>query len=234
MNQSKTNLGHLIIIPTPIGNLQDITLRALDYLKRVDLIYAEDTRQTIKLLKYYNIQRPLKSYHQYNEHLIKQQIIERLKNGELIGLVSDAGTPAISDPGYLIVRECIRNNIEIECLPGPTALIPAIVLSGFPCDKFIFEGFLPHKKGRKSRIETIAKYDTTVILYESPHRILRTLKEFYEIMGNTKAVCVCREISKIHETIIRGSFEEVINVLERTQIKGEIVLIIGSKETFLL
>lgn len=228
MNSSKTSAGKLIIIPTPIGNLSDITLRALEYLKKVDIVFAEDTRQTSKLFKHYQIQTPLRSYHQYNEHHVKNQIIERILNGEQVGLVSDAGTPGISDPGFLIVRECVQKNIEVECLPGPTALVPAIVQSGFSCERFVFEGFLPHKKGRKTRLSKIANHDMTTVLYESPHRIIKTLQELGEVLGNDRQVCICKEISKVHETTIRGTIEEVINLLGNKPIKGEIVLIIGS------
>jgi|YNPMSStandDraft_1061717.scaffolds.fasta_scaffold01499_6 16S rRNA (cytidine1402-2'-O)-methyltransferase len=227
MNISKTSNGKLYVIPTPIGNLGDITIRALEIFKTVDYVLAEDTRQTIKILKHYNIKTTLKSYHQYNEHFIKQHIINELLNGKQIGLVSDAGTPGISDPGYLIIKECILNNIPVECLPGATAIIPAIVLSGFPSDRFIFEGFLPHKKGRKKRIEEISKNSVTTILYESPHRILKTLIELHSVIGDKKPICLCKEISKIHETIVRGTFTEVINYVKQRPIKGEIVLVIG-------
>jgi len=230
MNSKKTcnNVGKLFIVPTPIGNLEDITLRAIRILKEVDLILAEDTRQTIKLLQHYDIKTPLKSYHQYNEHYIFEKIISDLKSGQIIALVSDAGTPAISDPGFLIVREAIQNQIKVECLPGATALIPALVDSGFPCDRFIFEGFLPHKKGRKKKIEEIAQYDKTCVLYESPFRLLKTLEELHVHINNKKQVCVCREISKLHESIVRGSFDDVINYFKTTSIKGEIVIVISA------
>jgi len=230
MNSKKTNnnIGKLFIVPTPIGNLEDITLRALRILKEVDFILAEDTRQTIKLLQHYNIKTPLKAYHQYNEHHVLNKIIDDIKSGKIIALVSDAGTPAISDPGFLIVREAIHNQIEVECLPGATALIPAVVSSGFPCDRFIFEGFLPHKKGRKKKIEEIAQYNKTCIIYESPFRLLKTLEELNSHINNTKQVCVCREISKLHESIIRGSFKEVIDYFKTTPIKGEIVIVIST------
>lgn len=228
MDKSNTLLGKLFIIPTPIGNLADITIRALETLKTVDYILAEDTRHTMKLLKHYGISTSLKSYHKFNEHKIKQHIINDLINGKHVGLVSDAGTPGISDPGYLIIRECILNNISIECLPGPTALIPAIVLSGFPSDKFVFEGFLPHKKGRKKLIEQIASNTMTTVLYESPHRILKTLTDLHELIGNDKSVCLCKELTKIHETVIRGTFSELINYVKQRTIKGEIVIIIGT------
>lgn len=230
MNSKKntSRLGKLIIVPTPIGNMEDITLRALRILKEADYILAEDTRQTSKLFQHYNIKTPLKSYHQYNEHFIKDRIISDLANGKNIALVSDAGTPGISDPGYLIIRECIYNAILIECLPGPTALIPALVDSGFPCERFIFEGFLPHKKGRKKRLQEIANYKVTCVLYESPFRLLKTLEELSLIIGNKKNVCVCKELSKIHETIVRGTFDEVLSYFKSTTVKGEIVIVIGT------
>jgi len=219
----------LYIIPTPIGNLEDITYRSIRILNEVDLILAEDTRVSHKLLSKYEILTPLESFHSHNEHHKLASIIEKLKNGLHIGIISDAGTPGISDPGFLIVRECVKNGIELTCLPGPTALIPAMVMSGIPCDKFHFEGFLPHKKGKQTRIEYLLKLQTPFVLYESPHRLIKTLKKIYEIGGQNRAVCVCREISKIHEENIRGTMSEVIANLEaRSSIKGEIVIIIGS------
>jgi len=221
--------GKLYIVPTPIGNMEDITYKAIRILNEVDYILAEDTRQTLKLLQHYHLNKSLKSYHQYNEHQINEKIITDIHNGLTIALVSDAGTPGISDAGYLIVRDCIQNKITVECLPGATALIPAVVASGFPCDKFVFEGFLPHKKGRKKRMEEIAMQNITVILYESPYRLLKTLEEFKQIIGNSKQVCICRELTKIHETIIRGTFEQVISHFKKNSPKGEIVIIIGTK-----
>jgi 16S rRNA (cytidine1402-2'-O)-methyltransferase len=226
MNKTKTFEGRLFIVPTPIGNLKDITIRALEVLKTVDYILAEDTRNTIKLLKHYQIKKTLKSYHKFNEHNINENIISDLRSGKNIALVSDAGTPGISDPGYLIIKKCIEENINIECLPGPTALIPALVISGFPADRFIFEGFLPHKKGRKKRLEEISKYDITTILYESPHRLLKTLTELKQYIDNKK-ICICRELTKVYETIIRGNIEEVINYFNNKPIKGEIVIVIS-------
>lgn len=230
MNSKKdfTPMGKLFLVPTPIGNMEDVTLRALRILNEADYVLAEDTRQTAKLFQHYDIKTPLKSYHQYNEHFIKDRIIGDLSNGKKIALVSDAGTPAISDPGYLIARECIYNAIPIECLPGATALIPALVDSGFPCDRFIFEGFLPHKKGRKKRLQEIADYNMTCVLYESPFRLLKTLEELSLMIGNKKRVCVCRELSKIHESIVRGTFDEVISYFKSTTVKGEIVIVIGT------
>jgi 16S rRNA (cytidine1402-2'-O)-methyltransferase len=228
MDDKKITNGKLFIVPTPIGNMEDITFRAIKVLKESDYVLAEDTRQTIKLFKHYELNSSLKSYHQFNEHQIKDKIIADLQHGFTIALVSDAGTPGISDPGFLIVRACVQNNIAIECLPGPTALIPAIVSSGFPCDRFVFEGFLPHKKGRRKRIEEIAHQNYTVVLYESPFRLLKTLEDLTVILGDTKQVCVCRELTKIHETIIRGSFDEAVKYFKLNIPKGEIVIIIGT------
>lgn len=221
--------GKIFLVPTPIGNLEDITLKALRILKEVDFILAEDTRQTLKLLQHYQINTPLKSYHQYNEHFIKDKIIYELEQGKSIALVSDAGTPGISDPGYLIVRECVKNYIDIECLPGPTALIPAIVSSGFPCEKFIFEGFLPHKKGRKKRLEEIAQNKYTTILYESPFRLIKTIEDLNSLNLENKQICVCRELTKIHESIVRGTTNEILNFFKSNPPKGEIVIIIGTQ-----
>lgn len=220
----------LYIIPTPIGNLEDITLRALNILKEVDIILAEDTRQTSKLLKHYEINKKLVAHHQHNEHKTLERIIDSIKSGEKMALVSDAGTPAISDPGFLLVRECIKNDIEIECLPGATAFVPALVNSGFPCDKFIFEGFLPHKKGRQTRLKLLAEETRTIIFYESPHRLLKTLKQFAEYFGEDRQVSVSRELTKIHEENIRGTVIELIDYYENNTLKGEIVIIVNGHE----
>ncbi|MBL4594813.1 MAG: 16S rRNA (cytidine(1402)-2'-O)-methyltransferase [Flavobacteriales bacterium] len=220
----------LYIIPTPIGNLEDITLRALKILKEVDVILAEDTRQTSKLLKHYEINKKLVAHHQHNEHKTLERIIDSIKNGEQMALVSDAGTPAISDPGFLLVRECIKNDIEIECLPGATAFVPALVNSGLPCDKFVFEGFLPHKKGRQTRLKLLAEETRTIIFYESPHRLIKTLKQFAEYFGEERQVSVSREITKIHEENIRGTVLELINYYETNTLKGEIVIIVNGHE----
>ena len=220
----------LYIIPTPIGNLEDITLRALKILKEVDVILAEDTRQTSKLLKHYEINKKLVAHHQHNEHKTLERIIDSIKNGEQMALVSDAGTPAISDPGFLLVRECIKNDIEIECLPGATAFVPALVNSGLPCDKFVFEGFLPHKKGRQTRLKLLAEETRTIIFYESPHRLIKTLKQFSEYFGEERQVSVSREITKIHEENIRGTVLELINYYETNTLKGEIVIIVNGHE----
>jgi 16S rRNA (cytidine1402-2'-O)-methyltransferase len=220
----------LYLIPTPIGNLEDITLRALRILKEVDVILAEDTRQTSKLLKHYEINKKLVAHHQHNEHKTLERIIDSIKSGEKMALVSDAGTPAISDPGFLLVRECIKNDIEIECLPGATAFVPALVNSGFPCDKFIFEGFLPHKKGRQTRLKLLAEETRTTVFYESPHRLIKTLKQFAEYFGAERQVSVSRELTKIHEENIRGTVIELINYYESHTLKGEIVIIVNGYE----
>jgi len=219
-------MSKLYIVPTPIGNLKDITFRAIDILKEVDIILCEDTRVSSKLLKHYNISTPLKSYHQHNEHKIIDKIIQQLLEKELsYALISDAGTPGISDPGYLLIRECIKNEIDIENLPGATAFVPALINSGFSSDKFIFEGFLPHKKGRKKRLENLAKQDRTIILYESPYRIIKLLKEINEYFNNPK-VSISREITKLYEETIRGNPLEIIKKLEAKKIKGEFVVLI--------
>jgi 16S rRNA (cytidine1402-2'-O)-methyltransferase len=221
----------LYVVPTPIGNLEDITLRAIRTLKEVDFILAEDTRVTAKLLQHLEISKPLQSYHTFNEHQILSQVIKRIKGGEKAALVSDAGTPAISDPGFLLVRECLKNEIKIECLPGPTAFVPALVKSGIPSDSFVFEGFLPHKKGRQTRLKLLAEEPRTMIFYESPMRVAKTLEQFKEYFGNERIVSVSRELSKLYEETINGTVEEVLRILlEKKEIKGEIVIIVAGKE----
>ena len=222
-------MSKLYVVPTPIGNLEDITFRAINVLKEVHLILAEDTRTSSKLLKHYNIVTPLISHHIHNEHKTIDQIVQRLKTGQILALISDAGTPAISDPGFLLVRACVENDIEIECLPGATALIPALVNSGLPNDKFHFEGFLPHKKGRHSRLLKLAEMEHSIVLYESPHRILKAVKQFAEYFGLERKISLSREISKLHEETIRGNIEELINILENRTLKGEIVVVIEGK-----
>jgi len=224
------NSSSLFIVPTPIGNLGDITLRALEVLEEVDLILAEDTRKTGILLKHYNINKPLKSNHNFNEHKQLETIISDLKSGTRIALVSDAGTPGISDPGYLLIRQCLRNEIEIEVLPGPTAFVPALLKSGFPCDRFNFEGFLPHKKGRKTRIDEISNENRTSILYESPHRLLKTLTQLMEVCGTDREVSVSRELTKIHEETRTGSIQEVLEYFSNKPLKGEFVIVLQGKE----
>jgi len=223
-------MSKLYIIPTPIGNLEDITLRALRILKEVDVILAEDTRTSSKLLKHYEISKKLVAHHQHNEHKSLDRVIETIKAGETMALISDAGTPAISDPGFLLVRECIKHDVKIECLPGATAFVPALVNSGFPCDKFVFEGFLPHKKGRQTRLKFLAEETRTIIFYESPHRLIKTLKQFAEYFGEERQVSVSRELTKMHEENIRGTAVELINYYDTHTLKGEIVIIVEGFE----
>jgi len=222
----RTESGNLILVPTPIGNMEDITYRAVRLLTEADLILAEDTRKTGQLLKKLNVRGKLQSYHTFNEQKTVNQIITKLEQGMNIALVSDAGTPGISDPGYLIVKTCIGNGITVECLPGPTALIPALVVSGLPCEKFVFEGFLPHKKGRIKRLEMIKEEKRTVIFYESPHRILKTLNQLKEYCGTDRRISVSREISKIFEETIRGSIAEVISHFSDNPPRGELVIVL--------
>ena len=219
----------MFLVPTPIGNLEDITFRAIKILKEADTILAEDTRKTLILLKHYEISTRMQSHHQFNEHKTLSQIIGRLQSGEVIALVTDAGTPGISDPGYLLVRECIKNNIEVECLPGATAFVPALVNSGFPCDRFIFEGFLPVKKGRQTKLKQLAENELTAIFYESPHRLLKTLEQFAEYFGSERNVSVSRELTKLYEETQRGSLADVIAYYKDKTIKGEIVIILEGK-----
>jgi 16S rRNA (cytidine1402-2'-O)-methyltransferase len=221
--------GKLYIVPTPIGNLEDITLRALRILKEVDLVLAEDTRKSSFLLQHFDIQNKLQSHHKFNEHRASDKIIEQLKEGLNIALVSDAGTPGISDPGFLIVRACIENNIDVECLPGATAFIPALILSGFACDRFIFEGFLPHKKGRQTKFKALALEERTIIIYESPHRIEKTLLQMTEYFEPERRICVCRELTKKFEESIRGTLQEITSNLSAHKFIGEIVLVIEGK-----
>tara|TARA_B100000963_G_scaffold38557_1_gene28690 strand:+ start:134 stop:811 length:678 start_codon:yes stop_codon:yes gene_type:complete len=220
-------MSRLIIIPTPIGNLDDITIRAVKLLNRIDILLAEDTRTAKKLLNHLSIKLKIVSYHQYNEHKNLQKCIDLIKNNELVGLVSDAGTPSISDPGFLLVRECIKNEIIVECLPGPTALIPALVKSGFPCENFIFYGFIPVKKGRKSFLMKVSKEEKTMIFYESPHRLLRTLNDFKEIFNNQRDYSVSKEISKIYEETKNGKITDLISYYENKKIKGEFVIVVN-------
>lgn len=223
-------MSKLYLVPTPIGNLNDITFRAIETLKEVDYILAEDTRQTLKLLKHFNIEKRLVAHHQHNEHKTTERIIDSLNNGETIALVSDAGTPAISDPGFLLTRECIKNDIEVECLPGATAFVPALVNSGFPCDKFVFEGFLPHKKGRQTRLNFLKEETRTIIFYESTHRLLKTLNQFAEFFGEERLVSVSRELTKMHEETVRGTIKEVIEYYNNNVTKGEIVIVLNGAE----
>ena len=219
----------LYLVPTPIGNLEDMTFRAVKVLKEVDLILAEDTRTSGKLLKHFNIATPMQSHHMHNEHKTVSRVVERLKNGETIALISDAGTPAISDPGFLLTRACVQNNIEIECLPGATAFVPALVNSGLPNDKFVFEGFLPPKKGRQTRLKLLAEETRTMIFYVSPHKLVKTLTQFAEYFGAERQVSVSRELTKMFEETIRGTVTEVLTHYQEKAPKGEIVLIVAGK-----
>jgi len=221
-------MSKLFIVPTPIGNLGDITFRAVDILKTVDVILCEDTRKTSILLKHYGISCPLRSFHKYNEHQSLNSVIRELLSGKTLALVSDAGTPGISDPGFLIVRECRKNNIPVECLPGPTSVIPALIQSGFPSDRFCFEGFLPVKKGRTKKINELKEECRTMIFFESPHRILKTLHQFAEVFGTQRQASISRELTKIHEETITGTIEELIIHFSETPVKGELVIIVSA------
>jgi probable S-adenosylmethionine-dependent methyltransferase, YraL family len=222
-------MAKLIIIPTPIGNLEDITLRAVRLLKEVDLVLAEDTRTTGNLLRHLDISVKMQSHHKFNEHKTIEQIVNRINAGENVALVSDAGTPAISDPGFLVVRECVKAGIEVECLPGATAFVPALVVSGLPNDRFCFEGFLPQKKGRNTRLKELAEESRTIVFYESPYRVLKTLTQIAEFFGSERAVSVSRELSKLHEQTVRGTLVEVIAHFEQNEPRGEFVIIVGGK-----
>lgn len=223
------NEGKLYLVPTPVGNLEDMTMRAVRILKEVDLILAEDTRTTSVLLKHFEIEKKMISHHKFNEHQTTENVVDRLKSGETIALVSDAGTPAISDPGFFLVRACVEADIEVECLPGPTAFVPALVDSGLPNDRFCFEGFLPQKKGRQTKLKELAEERRTMIVYESPFRLVKTLSQFSEVMGPQRRVSVSREISKVHEQTVRGTLEEVADYFKEHEPKGEIVIILGGK-----
>lgn len=226
MNLQESNITKLYIVPTPIGNLEDITLRALSVLKQVDVILAEDTRTSGKLLKHYDIDTPMLSHHMHNEHKMVDRIVDRILGGENFALISDAGTPAISDPGFLLTRACLEKQVEIECLPGATAFVPALVNSGFPNDRFVFEGFLPVKKGRQTRLKLLTNETRTMIFYESPHKLVRTLENFEQYFGETRAVSVSRELTKLFEENIRGSVKEVKDHFIKHPPKGEIVIVL--------
>ena len=224
--------GTLYIVPTPIGNLEDITLRAINVLKSVDVILAEDTRTSSFLIKHLQIEKPLKSYHQHNEHKILQELIGSLQLGKNMALISDAGTPGISDPGFLLIREAIANNVTVISLPGPTAFVPALVNSGFPCNEFSFYGFLPQKKGRQTRLKLLAQEEKTFIVYESPFRLVKLLQEFKEHLGPNRRACVCRELTKMFEETKRGTVEELIVFYSSKTVKGEIVVVVqGTKNS---
>lgn len=221
-----TDVGKLILVPTPIGNLDDITLRAISTLKLTDVILAEDTRVSSKLLRHLEINKKLLPYHKFNEHKTTASIVSKLKEGMQVALISDAGTPGISDPGFLLVRACVENNIEVECLPGPTALIPALAVSGLPTDKFVFEGFLPQKKGRQKRLSQLTDEVRTMVFYESPFRLVKALTQFAEYFGSERQACVCRELSKMFEEIKRGTVEELAEYYTANPPKGEIVVVV--------
>jgi 16S rRNA (cytidine1402-2'-O)-methyltransferase len=222
--------SNLYLVPTPIGNLADITLRALEVLKSVDVILAEDTRTSGFLLKHYQISKPLQSFHIFNEHKTLAGLIQRLQQGEVMALVSDAGTPGISDPGFLLVREVLRAGLQVDCLPGATALIPALVKSGFPTDRFVFEGFLPHKKGRQTLLKKLAEEERTIVLYESPHRLVKTLEQMKEFFGDSRLVSVSRELTKMHEETFTGTVVDALTHFQKKEVKGEIVIVIHGKE----
>ena len=222
-------MSKLYIVPTPIGNLDDMTLRAIKVLNEVDLILAEDTRTSGKLLKHFDISTHMQSHHMHNEHKTIDSLIQKLKSGTTIALISDAGTPAISDPGFLLVRACIENEIKVECLPGATAFVPALVNSGLPNDKFVFEGFLPVKKGRQTRLKFLAEESRTMIFYESPHKLVKTLTHFVEYFGGDRQVTVSRELTKLYEETIRGTAKEVLEHYVTKPPKGEIVIVVGGK-----
>jgi 16S rRNA (cytidine1402-2'-O)-methyltransferase len=224
------NNTSLYLVPTPIGNLADITLRALEILKSVDTILAEDTRTSGFLLKHYQISKPLQSFHIFNEHKALSGLISRMKNGEVMALISDAGTPGISDPGFLLVREALKAELVVDCLPGATALIPALVKSGFPTDRFVFEGFLPHKKGRQTLLKKLAEEDRTIVLYESPHRLLKTLEQIIEFFGAERNVSVSRELTKLHEETFTGNVKDVLIHFSTKEVRGEIVIVIDGKK----
>jgi 16S rRNA (cytidine1402-2'-O)-methyltransferase len=219
----------LYVVPTPIGNLKDITLRALEILKEVDLILAEDTRTTSHLLNHYQISKPVSPYHQHNEHKILQHLIDQLQGGKKMALVTDAGTPGISDPAYLLIRECIKHGIKTECLPGATAFVPALVNSGIPANRFVFEGFLPLKKGRQSLLKHLAEEERTMLFYESPVRLIKTLEDFVKFFGEDRQCCVCRELTKMFEEYKCGPLKKVIAYYELHPPKGEIVIVVAGK-----
>ena len=219
-------MSKLILIPTPIGNLDDITLRAIECIKDTDLILCEDTRRSLKLMNHLEIKKPLKSFHKFNEHSMVEKIVIEIQSGTKVGLISDAGTPSISDPGYLIVKMCIDNNIDVECLPGPTALIPALAISGLPSERFTFEGFLPVKKGRKTRLQELSLEKRTMIFYESPYKLYKTLKDFYDFFGPDREISISKELTKIFENTKRGKIRDIIDTYENKKLKGEFVIVV--------
>lgn len=221
------SLGRLDIVPTPIGNLKDITERALEVLRSVDLILAEDTRTTGNLLRHYSIDRPLRAFHLHNEHRAVNAIVEQIKSGMNYALCSDAGTPAISDPGFLLVRACVEAGVDVSCLPGATAFVPALVVSGLPCDRFVFEGFLPHKKGRQKRLQELLEDERTVVFYESPHRIIKLLNELVKYECSERRIALCRELTKLHEEIFRGTVSDALSHFDEKAPRGEFVVVLA-------
>ena len=228
---SNASKSSLTLVPTPIGNLDDITLRAQKVLAEVDAIVAEDTRVSGRLMQHLGITRPFISFHTHNEHRMVDQLVQRMRSGERFALVSDAGTPGISDPGFLLVRAAIENDITVECLPGATAFVPALVNSGLPCDRFVFEGFLPVKKGRKTRLEELRSVSRTIVFYESPHRVLRSLKDLAEVLGNDRRASVSRELSKLHEETVRGTLEELVSHFTAKEPRGEFVIVVEGRDS---
>lgn len=222
-------MGKLYVVPTPVGNLEDMTFRAIRVLKEVDLILAEDTRTSGILLKHFEIKNAMQSHHKFNEHQMVESVVNRILGGADVALISDAGTPGISDPGFLVVRECVRHGIEVQCLPGATAFVPALVASGLPDERFCFEGFLPQKKGRMTRLTNLQAETRTMIFYESPYRLVKTLTQFIEFFGAERQVSVCREISKVHEESVRGTLAEVVAHFTATEPRGEIVIVLAGK-----
>jgi 16S rRNA (cytidine1402-2'-O)-methyltransferase len=216
----------LYIVPSPIGNLKDITLRALEILKSVDLVLAEDTRTTANLLNHYQVTKPISPYHQHNEHKVLHHLVEQLQAGKTMAVVTDAGTPGISDPAFLLVRECIRSGVKVECLPGPTAFVPALINSGLPANRFVFEGFIPQKKGRQTLLKQLASEERTMIFYESPMRLVKTLEDFKQYFGESRQCCVSRELTKLFEENKRGTIQEVLDYFKEKGVKGEIVIIV--------
>lgn len=229
-SEFKNQNSKLFLVPTPVGNLGDMTYRAVEVLQSVDLILAEDTRTSRVLLQHYGINTPLQSYHIFNEHQVVERIVERLYAGTNIAVITDAGTPGISDPGFLLVREAVKAGIDVECLPGATAFVPALIDSGLPCDRFVFEGFLPHKKGRQTAIKGLADECRTMIIYESPFRLVKLLEQLIEVIGEERQVSVSREISKLHAETVRGTLREVHSHFANGEVKGEIVVILAGKE----
>ena len=224
-------MGILYIVPTPVGNMEDMTMRAIRILKEADLVLAEDTRTSGILLKHFDIQTHMMSHHKFNEHGTSAGIVERLKGGQTVALISDAGTPGISDPGFFLIREAVAAGIEVQTLPGPTAFVPALVSSGLPCDRFVFEGFLPQKKGRQSRIEALKDEPRTIVFYESPYRVLKLLQQLAEVFGPDRQASACREISKVHEESVRGTLQELIAHFTETEPRGEFVIVVAGKES---